>query len=44
MMFKLLAEPDDIAQFIRYRFSTEHVKVAILYSSHNLQPGKVILH
>ena len=29
MMLELLAETDDIAQFIRFRFSHEHVKVAI---------------
>ena len=44
MMFELLIEPDDIAQFIRYRFPTEHVKVVMLHSSYDLQSDKVILH
>ena len=35
MMFELLAEPDDIAQFIRYIFSHEHFKVAMQHSSYN---------
>ena len=44
MMLELLADPDDIAQFIRYRFPIKHVKIAMLYSSYDLRSGKVILH
>ena len=44
MMFELLVDLDDIAQFIRFRFSHEHVKVAMQHSSYDTQSRKVVLH
>ena len=44
MMFQLYADPDGIALFIRYRFSLEHVNIAMMHSSYAMQTGKVVLH
>ena len=44
LMFKLDAEPDDIAEFMQVRFSEEHVKVAVTHSSYEMETGTVILH
>ena len=44
MMFELLVDLDDIAQFIRFRFSHDHVKVAMQHSSYDTQSRKVVLH
>ena len=44
MMFETLVDPNDIADFIRYRFLVEHAKVAIEYSSYVVETRTVSLH
>ena len=44
MMFYLLVKPEDIAQFIKFRSSREHFKVAMDYSSYDMRLRKVTLH
>ena len=43
LIFILKADPEGISDFIRVRFSTEQVKVAMEHSSYNTETGIVIL-
>ena len=44
LMCHLDAELDNIAEFIRVRFLEEHVKVAMIHSSYEIETGTVTLH
>ena len=44
LMFHLDTKPDNIAEFIRVRFLGEHVKVAVMHSSCEMESGMVALH
>ena len=44
MMFEVLVDPRDIADFIKCRFSIEHAKVAVEYSSYVVQTRTVTLY
>ena len=44
LIFVLEADPNDIAEFIRTRFSTKQVKVVMDHSSYKMETRTVALH
>ena len=43
-IFDLSAHPDNIVEFIRVWFSTEHIKIAMDHSSYNMEKRTIILN